>query len=79
MKKALFTAFLAFLFVGCSKSYWSDVKEGLGLKSDYDYSACEDLEKKTKDKSLPMEAREQAFKDLAQCRETAKSLQKEKK
>lgn len=80
MKKGLFLLPLAALLsVGCSTSYWSDVKEGLGFEADYDYSACKKYEEKAKNNNLPMDVREQAFKDLAQCRETAKSLQKSKK
>lgn len=67
------------LLSGCfSDAYWSDFKESLGLGSDVDYSQCKKYEDRAKDSNLPTSMREQAFKDLSFCRETAKSLQKSK-
>ncbi len=69
--------FLSFFFVACS-GVVSDLKESFGFGEDVDYSQCKKYEEKAKDNNLPMVTREQAFKDLSNCRETAKSLHKSK-
>lgn len=79
MKKVILSGICMGLLSGCfSDAYWSGFKEGLGLGSDVDYFQCKQYEDKAKDPNLPSSMREQAFKDLSSCRETAKSLQKSK-
>ena len=75
MRNILFVS-LSLLFVGCTQAMVSDVKEAFGLGEDIDYSRCKKFEERAQDSNLPMSMREQAFKDLSQCRETVKSLHK---
>lgn len=75
MKNGLFIL-LPLFFVSCGML--GDIQEAFGLGEDIDYSQCKKYEEKARDNNLPTTMREQAFKDLSNCRETAKSLHKSK-
>ncbi len=79
VKMLCLMALPAFLLMGCSKDVWNGIFEDLGMKkSNVDYSMCKKYEDRARDNNLSQAMREQAFKDLSQCRETAKALQESK-
>ncbi len=76
--RVLFLMFISLFFIACSDVVISDLKEGFGLGEDIDYSQCKKYEERAQDSNLPTSMRDQAFKDLSNCRETVKSLHKNK-
>lgn len=75
MKNGLFIL-LPLFFVACGAI--QDLKEGFGLSEEIDYSQCKTYEDRAKDSNLPTSIREQAFKDLSNCRDTARQLHNSK-